>query len=367
MTWRSLFLFLAMAAAWGCCAETKIVHADEHTLYLRTKHLLDSYRGQSEYLSEATRLTRLLESKYPESPLTLVSKGRLQLIDAGGETGREREEHFGKAINIFERAGTLAPDFADPVIYGAYARMAEGTAQGLHEARAMSAKADRLAPGSPWVELLLGIVAAKEGDGAEMLAQLRRVQARTSQPGLVSMAHDYMARYYLAQKNYRSAEKSFLRIIELNPDSPWDHANFSLFLLRINDLDRAVEYGERALEIREFDLGQRILARAYYEKGAEMHWIRRRYEESKIFFLKALQRDPTFVNARYGLAMAYYQTGYGNKNAYDLEKAEEELAMVLELQPDHGRARAQAANLRQLRAWLAGHQAASVAGPIVSE
>ena len=109
---------------------------------------------------------------------------------------------------------------------------------------------------------------------------------------------------------------------------------------------------KKALTLADFGMAHKVVADAYYAKAEDLLWEQERYEASKKYFAGAIKHDASRANAHYGLGMAYYWTGYNNKNSPDLDQAEIYLRRALEIKPGHKQAGEALTQLRELFAWL---------------
>ena len=111
--------------------------------------------------------------------------------------------------------------------------------------------------------------------------------------GIVQLKYDW---------NWREAEKSFKRAIELKPDYPAAHYWHSNLLGTTGKLEEAVVESERAKELDPLSpLFITNLGRAYYRA--------RDYDKAIAYFKKVLEEKPNNTSAMYVLAHAYFQKG----------------------------------------------------------
>lgn len=109
--------------------------------------------------------------------------------------------------------------------------------------------------------------------------------------GIVQLKYDW---------NWREAEKSFKRAIELKPDYPAAHYWYSNLLGTTGRLAEAVAESERAKELDPLSpLFVTNLGRAYYRA--------RDFDKAIDYFLRVLAEKPNNTSAMYVLAHAYFQ------------------------------------------------------------
>jgi len=154
---------------------------------------------------------------------------------------------------------------------------------------------------------------------------------------------------YRAQEKVELAESSYLARIDLKPNSAWTRVNYSAFLAKLKlDYDKAIEQGKIALKLMDFGMGHYVLGNAYYEKGVHLQWTKKRYKDSRKYFLLAIDHNPYNPDAYYGLGVSYYMTGIKNKDRFQIIKSEEALYRAVQLNPDYQQAKKQLDKVRKL-------------------
>lgn len=102
--------------------------------------------------------------------------------------------------------------------------------------------------------------------------------------------------------NWDAAYKSFIKTLELNPNSAEAHQYFSYYLLAFGNIKKAVTESEKALEIDPLSLPiNASLADTYAHCGF--------FEQAKDQYLKTLELDNSFRSALNGLGWVYYFLG----------------------------------------------------------
>jgi serine/threonine protein kinase/tetratricopeptide (TPR) repeat protein len=184
---------------------------------------------------------------------------------------RRTEADFWKAIDYFEHATGIAPNYAP-----AYAGIAD---------------AFLLLNTYGSVSLSAALPRAKEAASRALEINEETAEAHTS------LAY---AKY--KEWDWPGSERSFKRAIELNPGYVQAHHWYGVLLSTLRRHDEAIAETRRALELDPLSLpvnralGQRLLEA-------------RRYDESIEVVTKALEMDPRFLPALYTLAVAYLQNG----------------------------------------------------------
>ncbi len=338
-------LVLAVAAVLRLYTLVRADTHEEQQLYAEGKELLDEYSGDRSVLIKAERLFQQILKSNPNSAPAYVGLGRLA-VKAGYISNNDFDPQFLKAAHgYFSRALAIDSTFFDAYYYGAYLYLNE---KNYVQAKQMAKKARELAPNSLQPDLLLADIAEREKRYDEVERLVLPILGKTSDRVLLRMAHESLSSAYEFQKRYDLAEQSYLKIIELDPKSSWSLINYSSFLIRRRAYDKAIDFSKKALTLMDFGMGRHVLGKAYYKKGEELLWEKEEFEQSKTYFRLALEQDPTNADAYYGLGVAYYHTGYDNKNIADIEQAEKALAKAVQVEPNHHQAQEQLERVRKL-------------------
>lgn len=114
-------------------------------------------------------------------------------------------------------------------------------------------------------------------------------------------AHRDLAMAYMEMGNSEAAKHHLVRVMQLQPDDVWAHVILgNLYLQFENDYGSAERYYQVAFDIDPNDL---YLLNSYGALKAK----REQYAEAREFFVKALNVNPDYPNARYGLALVHYR------------------------------------------------------------
>ena len=116
-------------------------------------------------------------------------------------------------------------------------------------------------------------------------------------------AHSGLADYYFTRAwNFTAAQREYKRALELDPNSPTVHEDYSFFLQRIGRADEAVKEIKRARELDPLSL----------HEADSVGWAllyTRRYDEAVDQFRKVLEMDPNYRRSMWGLARTYEVKG----------------------------------------------------------
>lgn len=119
----------------------------------------------------------------------------------------------------------------------------------------------------------------------------------------LSEAHSELGDYYFERAwDFNAAQREYQRALELDPNSPIAHEDYSFFLQRIGRADEAVKEIHRARDLDPLSLHQ----------ADSVGWAllyTRRYDEAVDQFHKVLEMDPNYRRSMWGLARVYEVRG----------------------------------------------------------
>ncbi len=210
-------------------------------------------------------------------------------------------------------------------------------------------QAQKVSPGSAKVDVLLGEISEKEKNYNAVEKYAKLALEKSSDNKILADAYSLLSSAHIEQKKYALAENSYLKIIEIEPNSAWARTNYSGFLRRyIKNYDKAIEQGKIALNLMDFGMGHKVLGDAYYAKAAQLHWEKKEYDTSKKYFLLAIDHNSSNANSFYGLGMSYYRVGHKNKDKYQIIQAKEAFEKAIKINPKHEQAIEQLDNVKNL-------------------
>lgn len=343
----SLKVIVILATCLAIFLSASADEVDEQKLYLEAKQLLDDYRGDWSNLNKAQSLLRKILKQNPNSALAYVGLSRLTSKSGYIKSGEYEPGSLKKAQELLNKAIQIDPDLYDAYFHGTFLYIRSNE---LPIAKQFAKKAYDIDPDSAKTDLLFATIAREEDDYDEVVRRSNAVLSKTTDKTLIHDAHYNLLKIYLRHEQYDLVNAIYLEDIDLFPNDPWLLDAYANFLYCRDDINGAIEYGEKALAIMNFGMAHKHLGRAYYEKGSKFLWEEKSYEQSIDFFAKAIQHRPT-ANAYYGLGIAYWHTGHQNRDVSLLKKAEQSLKKAVELDPNHEQAQKQLNDLsRQLRA-----------------
>jgi tetratricopeptide (TPR) repeat protein len=100
--------------------------------------------------------------------------------------------------------------------------------------------------------------------------------------------------------DYNTAEREFLKSIELNPNEEMAHNNLGLIYARRGDYEKAEMFYKKELEINPY------YDNAHFNLGL-LYFNLNRKEEAVLFWKKTLEINPNFIDAIKSLASYYYE------------------------------------------------------------
>jgi Tfp pilus assembly protein PilF len=197
---------------------------------------------------------------------------------------KRTEEGFNKAVDYFERAIELDPNYALAYVGLAYTY---GTFAGY------------------------GILSLDEVN-SRIRILLDKALAIDDE---IAEAHTLKAQMqYVYDLDWEGAEKEFKLAIQLNPNSMYAHLWYGIYLGKKGQLDKAFIEQARAYELDPLNIV------VNYGMGAGNVWARR-YDEAKKAFEKTLSMDQNFVPAYVGLAGIYLLQSKYEEALEELDKA----------------------------------------------
>lgn len=311
--------------------------SDNQAIYAKAQGLMDSYNGKTYMLREARRLLQKIVANNPESKYAYVGYGRLAYKSGYISSNKYVKKSLLRSIAYFKKAIQVAPRFVDAYYYATYSYI---FSRQYDNAKKMVLQAKALAPDSGKIDILFGEIAEAEKDFTASIKYAKSAINKNPLKKTRIDAYRLLKKGYVKQKKYDLAEKAYLMLIELEPDSAWAKGNYSYFLTKyLQEYDRAIEQGKQALQIMNYGMGRYVTGRAYYKKAKQLLWKNKNYDEAIKNYLQAITYDSRNANSYYGLAVAHYRMGNIKKDESRIVQAKEYLLKAIEIKPDHKQAR----------------------------
>ncbi len=235
------------------------------------------------------------------------------------------------AEGLDARALALDPNLAEGHFLRAQLLMERSK---LDDAHAEALVAEKLLGGSPRTDNLLGTIAIRAGDLAEGERRIRSAIASTRDPKVLVRSYAHLNEIYFKRSDYGGADRVYMELISLQPDLAWPRSNYAAFLVGRGDFDRAIALAQQAIAQMNYGAAHRVLAEAYAEKGAEALWDKKNEAAAKENFDLAVQADPTYGKAHYGLGAYWRLTALEHHDKGALERSNDEFRAAEKLDKD---------------------------------
>jgi eukaryotic-like serine/threonine-protein kinase len=247
-------------------------------------------------------------------------QAHLTYLLARHHASRDNEQGWKQAIDYFERAIELAPDYA--AVYA-----------GLSDA---------------WLQR--GIFGAKEFREVESPARAAALKAIGLDQQLAE-AHTALGNIkHIYDWDWTGAEQELSRALELDPGSLDAHIDYGTLLMHLGRHDEAIKEGQIAEQLDPLSSRtQSFLGRFLYRA--------RRYEEALPHLQRAVELEPRALHANYRLGEVYVQLGRYDEAIAALEKNRELMPKGGELQAAVARVYALTGREREARQMISGVKA----------
>lgn len=131
----------------------------------------------------------------------------------------------------------------------------------------------------------------------------------------IPFCHVSLAMVHFFEWEWDQSYKSFMRALELNPNSAEAHLYYSYYQIAMGNIKKAILENEKAVEIDPLNAQiNGSLADIYLYAGL--------FNESLEQYKKTLELDSTFKTAIYGLGWVYYYLGDYDKSVQQFKKAQ---------------------------------------------
>jgi putative PEP-CTERM system TPR-repeat lipoprotein len=251
------------------------------SIYLNEGNLAQA-RG---YLDAAVR-------NAPDDPEVWVTVGRL--YQSSGDS-QEAETAYRRALQSIAAGQPEADSFAARVGL-AWALLGQGE---LDQAQQQAQAVERIAPGSPAANHLLGTIALRKGDYNDAEIILQKALEQTSDDPRIELT---LALAHFAQGHYEQAETLLRKFLKARPDFSAGHRILLDIQFRKGDVGRALEHLQGIEnESRQDQALFQLMARAAILSG--------RVAEAEKYLKRALQVARGETSEALRLAIKYLGTG----------------------------------------------------------
>jgi tetratricopeptide (TPR) repeat protein len=304
----------------------------ESVLYQKAKDLLDNWRGDAESLPEAEKyLTGILKVN-PNYALAYVGLARLAYKRGYMNYDNYEPRSLQKAQSFLGKAFSIDPRLFEAIITSGYVYSYQ---KDLPNAKRMAQEAEKIDRASPETHLLFAHIGKQENtiDLAILRAKAALAVSRTRFDR--ERANSYLSVLYERKEQYDLAEEAHLQRIANEPDSAWEKINYSSFLQRRGQYDKAIAMAKQALQEMDFGMGHHVLAEIYHAKAAELLGGKDTALQSGEYFRLATEHDPALTDAYYGLALFHRKLAIAKGKPSILRDTERALRRALRIEPGH--------------------------------
>lgn len=262
---------LASAEGWISPIDTRYQARDpaRFATFTEARELLDAWDGERHKLEQAAALLDAVVGQDRDFAPAYLEYGRLFIMGGFIHNNEFRQQGLARAEAAIQKAITLEPEYADAyVLLGhLYTQMRR-----FPDAGEALVRADGIGTETPWLTLNWAELYERLGHYDEALERYQRVvdagtpnrKAFARALAGVTKAHEKLGLYDLADADHR-------RLIDYDPTSAWLRGNYASFLLyRYDDVERAIENAETALDLRDYGVGRLVLASALFTRWARL-------------------------------------------------------------------------------------------------
>jgi len=198
---------------------------------------------------------------------------------------------------------------------------------------------DEVAPqrrDDPLVQLVRMEIADRDGDEPGAMKIAREIIASPRKGDVPRWrAYFLLADIYGKSNMVDDANAMYRAQIAEFPRSEWAHGNYAGYLLRIDEIDRAIEEAERAVALVPYPLAVRVLMNAYSMK-AEQLWGQGRFEEAAKYVEKIARIRGGESPETYVALGQFYERAAGQLARPEMRtRARESYKAALRLDPEY--------------------------------
>ncbi len=251
--------------------------------FSKARDLLNSWHGQGGKLKEADTLLRQAIEKEEFFAPAYREYGRLHIMAGHINNDNFKEGSLNPAEKSILKSIEIEPNYADSyVLLGhLYTNMKR-----YKKAKNALVKAESIGTDIPWLHLNWADLLKKQRQYEEAMKRYQYiVETGTSNRKAYSSALSGVTTIYWYMGQYGKANEGYKKEIEYEPESAWNWGNYSSFLLfSYDDVDGAIENGQKAISIMNYGMGRFTLACALYTKWAQLLHNPFRKEEAIQYF-----------------------------------------------------------------------------------
>ena len=324
-------LFILLAATFAFASP----QPSSSQLFNEANEILAQYNGQANGLSKAREILQKLTLMGSNSADTLLLKGKLILQDGYISRNDYRKEYLDKAKRICQKVIKSDPQRIEGYLLQASLFMHDKSKDGLHKAKLSLDQAASIDQNSIRLKFSYTQLANKHKRDDEVIRLANEALSLSTKNWQKAYAHSFLASAYWRTKDFERSRASYLKIVELEPTSPWALINYSSFLRKRKDYDGAIAYAKKSLALADYGMGWNVLSKAYYGKGYQLHWKKKDKINSRKWFQLGVDAYPNSLDCHYGLGASYFHTGWVNHSVEDIKRAQKEYEECQRIKPEH--------------------------------
>ena len=301
----------------------------DHELYLEATRLLAEWPRVPLEQGEAKVKEALAAN--PGSPLAWIANAHLAFQHA--YLREEEYEPAGLALarRHLEHAATLGPKRAEWWSMSLWLSRAEKQPQAAREA---SRQYNSVAPGDPGPILAEATLDLDDEQYEKAIVSVTGLLRTKPLGRRLAAAYAALARAYTELGDIDAADAAYRRRIEIDPKNPWEHGNYSHFLLKAaGDIPRAIEEARTALALMNYGVARGCLADALTERANATLWEHGKVDDAIHDYDEAIKAYPSAIDALYGRAAAYRKHSILNHDPRRIAQARADLKVAVTTDP----------------------------------
>jgi tetratricopeptide (TPR) repeat protein len=255
--------------------QTPHPRAKEKELLDRAEKLLNDYSGDTRKLYEAKDYIEQVLVANPRNALAYIDLASLALSFGFISSNHYDPRALKMAHVALDKAFKL-----NPRLYKAYmiAGFLAWVEDDLVTAKKMTARAAKIRPGAPGVDIRYAKIANSEYKPDEAITLLNKALTKPLSLSLKEAAYEQFVIAYKVKKEYKLVDHYHQAILAIDP-SPWAKINYADFLgfstgggdPDNRDYDKAISYGESALKDMDFSMAHHILGELYFNRANDRY------------------------------------------------------------------------------------------------
>jgi len=294
---------------------------------------LDEVEADRRLIGEARDIAKRVLTREPNCAGGYAVLARCEYKEGARGDGTYDQKFMSRAFKFANHAVKLDPKLFEARCAAAWIAVFDGD---FDLARV---HLDEIAPerlGEPAVLAVRMELAEREGDEPGAMKIARVIIASPNKGGRARWsAYAYLADIYGESNMLDDAHATHRAQIAEFPRSEFAHGNYATFLLRIGEIDRAIEEAERAVALVPYPRAVYVLVSAYASKADQL-WGQRRFEEAARYVEKIARIRGGESPETYAAVGQFYERAAGELARPEMRaKAREAYEAALRLDPEY--------------------------------